>query len=461
MTSRALRHGAWAARGPCAGGAGNSSSSSSSSLLILPSLNFGPPPLTQRSAAVPVTVRQKASPFQRQAWRSLQSACLSGKWHRDQGRGQAVSGTAASIPSPWGQGHQRHDGSAASASGASRLMRNYPNLLAKKEHGGISTGNVLPSLRRCFSFKARHLTREGKEGCEQPSGDVPGTPTSAARAIRKVLPKSLGALTPHENIYTVPNLLTFSRLIAAPFIGYAILHDAHAWALGLFVYAGVTDLLDGWIARRWNLQTVVGSVVDPMADKALMTILTVCLATKGLLPVKIDFPSLDEMAFLTPKYPCWVNIAANPAHSSAPKANPETFRLETPPRVRMFWLAVIILGRDVGLAIAAIYYRWISLPPPKTFTRYWDFSLPSAEVRPTTISKYNTFLQLALVGSTVVAPLVTGIEVGPALVGLQYIVATTTIWSGLSYVFSKDAVKILSDAKDKEQSKDEEEPKKP
>lgn len=69
------------------------------------------------------------------------------------------------------------------------------------------------------------------------------------------------------------------------------------------------------------------------------------------------------------------------------------------------WVATIILGRDVGLGIAAIYYRWISLPPPKTFVRYWDFSLPSAEVRPTTISKYNTFLQLTLVGATTVAPL--------------------------------------------------------
>lgn len=68
------------------------------------------------------------------------------------------------------------------------------------------------------------------------------------------------------------------------------------------------------------------------------------------------------------------------------------------------WLATIILGRDVGLAASAVYYRWISLPPPKTFTRYWDFSLPSAEVRPTTISKYNTFLQLALVGLTTAAP---------------------------------------------------------
>jgi len=89
---------------------------------------------------------------------------------------------------------------------------------------------------------------------------------------------------PHENIYTLPNILTFSRLLAAPLIGYLVLHDAHAWAIGLFAYAGITDLVDGWIARRWNLQTVVGTVVDPMADKTLMTVVTVCLAVKGLLP---------------------------------------------------------------------------------------------------------------------------------------------------------------------------------
>lgn len=82
------------------------------------------------------------------------------------------------------------------------------------------------------------------------------------------------------------------------------------------------------------------------------------------------------------------------------------------------WVATIILGRDIGLAIAAIYYRWISLPPPKTFTRYWDFSLPSAEVRPTTISKYNTFLQLGLVGLTAAAPLL-NVDVSQALTVLQ------------------------------------------
>jgi cardiolipin synthase len=93
-------------------------------------------------------------------------------------------------------------------------------------------------------------------------------------------------LTTHENIYTIPNILTLSRLLATPAIGYLVLNDQHAWAVGLFAYAGITDLVDGWIARKWNLQTVVGSVIDPMADKFLMTVLVGCLAVKGALPCR-------------------------------------------------------------------------------------------------------------------------------------------------------------------------------
>ncbi|KAI1384499.1 uncharacterized protein F4822DRAFT_433043 [Hypoxylon trugodes] len=285
-------------------------------------------------------------------------------------------------------------------------VRRRTDLRSKLDDSAIT---IWPGFwsRRCLSQTTRPLKEDSRSKSKDQapqaassSSSLPAanTPLKGIRkVIPKVLPASLTSLTPHENIYTVPNLLTFSRLVAAPFIGYAILHDAHGWALGLFAYAGASDLLDGWIARRWKLQTVVGSVVDPMADKTLMTVLTVCLAVKGALPV---------------------------------------------------WLAAIILGRDVGLGIAAIYYRWISLPPPKTFARYWDFSLPSAEVRPTTISKYNTFLQLGLMGATMVTPVVTA-DVGLAMSTFQYLVATTTAWSGLSYVFSKDAVRILSENKDK------------
>ncbi|KND91623.1 putative CDP-alcohol phosphatidyltransferase class-I family protein C22A12.08c [Tolypocladium ophioglossoides CBS 100239] len=240
--------------------------------------------------------------------------------------------------------------------------------------GGAAAAAALPKLsaRRCgpLAVAGQQQWRRSSSKAPTPTPSPTTSKSSEARASTTQVDaehKPDGAVR-HEDIYNIPNFLTFTRLVAAPVIGYLVLHDAHAWAVGLFAYAGITDLLDGWIARRWNRKTVVGTVIDPMADKALMTILTVCLAVKGALPV---------------------------------------------------WVATIILGRDVGLGIAAIYYRWISLPPPKTFARYWDFSLPSAEVRPTTISKYNTFLQLALVGLTTTAPLVDA-DMTLALTTMQY-----------------------------------------
>ena len=104
--------------------------------------------------------------------------------------------------------------------------------------------------------------------------------------MRNKVRSSLTSLTPHENIYNLPNFLTVTRLFAAPATAYLLLHDHHAWALGLFANAGITDLVDGWLARKWKLQTVAGSVIDPMADKALMIILTVTLAIKGAIPGK-------------------------------------------------------------------------------------------------------------------------------------------------------------------------------
>lgn len=99
-----------------------------------------------------------------------------------------------------------------------------------------------------------------------------------AKRLLSKIPKT------HENIYTVPNILTFSRLVAAPLVGYFLVHDYHTAALSLFAYAGITDLVDGWIARRWQLQTVLGTIIDPMADKLLMTIGVACLAVNGSLP---------------------------------------------------------------------------------------------------------------------------------------------------------------------------------
>ncbi|KAL1930752.1 hypothetical protein VTP01DRAFT_10914 [Rhizomucor pusillus] len=208
---------------------------------------------------------------------------------------------------------------------------------------------------------------------------------NAKKVITKIIPT-------HENIYTIPNFLTFTRLASAPYIGYLIMHQDYQLALGIFALAGFTDLLDGFIARRYNLKTVVGSIIDPAADKALMTVMTVTLAADNVLPLP---------------------------------------------------LAAIILGRDAGLVLAAFYYRYISLPEPKTLVRYFDFSIPSAEVRPTMISKVNTALQLLLMGLSLTS---TALTWPPAVYmsALHWLVGGTTIWSGASYIFSKDAVRILN-----------------
>ena len=108
-------------------------------------------------------------------------------------------------------------------------------------------------------------------------------------------------------------------------------------------------------------------------------------------------------------------------------------------------LAVLILGRDVLLSLTAFYYRYVSLPPPRTFARYWDFSLPSAEVKPTTISKVNTFLQLGLLGATMTGlafPDMMGETAQSALEVSWWIVGGTTVWSGASYL-GRGGVRIL------------------
>jgi cardiolipin synthase len=117
-------------------------------------------------------------------------------------------------------------------------------------------------------------------------GTNPTNSTRSEEPKKKPILSRIPLPTSHENIYTLPNILTFSRLVAAPIVGYLLVHNYHAAALSLFAYAGITDLVDGWIARRYNLQTVVGTIIDPMADKLLMTIGVACLAVNGSLPGK-------------------------------------------------------------------------------------------------------------------------------------------------------------------------------
>lgn len=87
-----------------------------------------------------------------------------------------------------------------------------------------------------------------------------------------------------DAIWTVPNILTIVRILLTPVFVMAYNSENFNLAWILFLIAGLTDGLDGFLARIWNQRTQLGAMLDPLADKALLVTSFVCLAIKGWLP---------------------------------------------------------------------------------------------------------------------------------------------------------------------------------
>jgi cardiolipin synthase len=85
-------------------------------------------------------------------------------------------------------------------------------------------------------------------------------------------------------LHYLPNCLTFSRLLLALPLGVLILRENYNWALGIGILAGLTDALDGFFARRFNALSRFGAILDPIADKTLITVSFLCLAQVTLIP---------------------------------------------------------------------------------------------------------------------------------------------------------------------------------
>ncbi|MCF7821372.1 MAG: CDP-alcohol phosphatidyltransferase family protein [Mariprofundaceae bacterium] len=88
-----------------------------------------------------------------------------------------------------------------------------------------------------------------------------------------------------HTILNVPNILTLARIIITPVIVYAILSDEAVMALVLMIAAGITDMLDGAIARYFNQRTTVGAYLDPLADKLMLISMFVTLFIIGEVPL--------------------------------------------------------------------------------------------------------------------------------------------------------------------------------
>ena len=195
-----------------------------------------------------------------------------------------------------------------------------------------------------------------------------------------------------ENIWTIPNLLSASRIVLSPVLCYLVLQQHYALGFGLLAVAGVSDLIDGAIARQYKSQaSKLGSLLDPLADKCLVASLSISLTVVGLLPTV---------------------------------------------------LTALILARDLTLISGAFYIRYVTLPPPRTWSRYWDIQRATVQVTPSLLGKLNTVLQLSLVGLSLGAP-VLGYVDHPLLHMLGITTGITTLLSGIHYVKDLKGFKIL------------------
>lgn len=81
-----------------------------------------------------------------------------------------------------------------------------------------------------------------------------------------------------------PNLITMARLCAVPVTIYLIIDNQLAAAFWLFIAAGISDAIDGFLAKHFHARTVIGGYLDPLADKALLVSVYVTLGFQGHLP---------------------------------------------------------------------------------------------------------------------------------------------------------------------------------
>jgi len=88
-----------------------------------------------------------------------------------------------------------------------------------------------------------------------------------------------------ENVaLSIPNIITLGRILLVPFIVWAIASNQMEIAFAIFVVAGVSDAVDGFLAKRFNMASELGALLDPLADKALLVSIYLALGIWGAVP---------------------------------------------------------------------------------------------------------------------------------------------------------------------------------
>jgi cardiolipin synthase (CMP-forming) len=189
-----------------------------------------------------------------------------------------------------------------------------------------------------------------------------------------------------SRILTVPNMLTVFRMVLIPVFVTMLFYQRFIVALAVFVCAGLTDGLDGLLARRFDQRSQLGTVLDPIADKLMMVTAFIVLSMRSIFPPPV------------------------PSHLPVP-----------------FWVTITVISRDVFIIVGAAAIN--------IMTGFRGF-------RPSWLGKVNTTVQIVAIGAIMFAasvPYYTGYYL-PTVYATVFSLAVLT---GLHYIFF--ASKLLNE----------------
>jgi cardiolipin synthase (CMP-forming) len=181
-----------------------------------------------------------------------------------------------------------------------------------------------------------------------------------------------------SRIVTVPNLLTVFRMVLIPVFVSLLFYQRFILALAIFVLAGVTDGLDGLLARRFNQKSQLGTILDPIADKLMLVTSFVVLSMRSVFPQPL------------------------PSHLPVP-----------------FWVTVAVISRDVFILVGAAAINIV--------TGFRGF-------RPSMLGKINTTVQIFAIAAIIFAASVPHGS-GWYLPTIYTTVFAFSVLSGAHYVF--------------------------
>ena len=155
-----------------------------------------------------------------------------------------------------------------------------------------------------------------------------------------------------ERVLTIPNIISFVRLAGVPLFLWLVLGpEADAWALGVLMLSGVTDWLDGYLARKLNQTSKLGQVLDPVADRLYILAVVIGLAWRDIIPwwLAVLLPARDLLLWILVPFLRTRGYHALPVHFLGKAA---TFNL-------LYAFPLLLLGDGEGVvASLAQVFGW-------------------------------------------------------------------------------------------------------